>query len=305
MKQTIAAIGNIYLETIYHNLETAGADVLASGKEYRSDRYEIRPAGSPVNFARQMTHLGQQVSLVGKIGNDEIGKILLGKLHDEGIGTDMLAVDSTVQTSIDSGLVFSHSGESVQVVSGNANQHLQFVDISIRSGITTCYIAGFVKQVSLYKDYPEMLRLIKKMNIPIFFDHGRMPVDMSLEMKNVLVESLRYVDYYLPNSGELMDVSGVKNLKDAVQWAKTRGVGHVVVKNGADGCMADGDEFVGFPVKPIHMVGAGDTFNAAFVYCILKGFSVSESARFANAAAALYVSSGKNPSEIEIRKIMI
>lgn len=43
----------------------------------------------------------------------------------------------------------------------------------------------------------------------------------------------------------------------------------------------------GFKVKPVDTTGAGDAYNAGFVVARLKGWELRNSARFANAVAAL------------------
>jgi sugar/nucleoside kinase (ribokinase family) len=44
----------------------------------------------------------------------------------------------------------------------------------------------------------------------------------------------------------------------------------------------------GYMIKPVDTTGAGDTFTAAFDVChTIRGWNLYESARFANAAAAI------------------
>lgn len=64
----------------------------------------------------------------------------------------------------------------------------------------------------------------------------------------------------------------------------------VVVKLGARGCYVDGDEWKGvvpaFPVRAIDTTGAGDVFDAAFLYGWRAGWDLQTCARFANVMAA-------------------
>jgi sugar/nucleoside kinase (ribokinase family) len=65
----------------------------------------------------------------------------------------------------------------------------------------------------------------------------------------------------------------------------------VVVKQGAAGCTvatAEGAfQSPGFPVEVVDTVGAGDSFAAAFIAGRLRGGSLAEAARLANAMGAL------------------
>ena len=66
--------------------------------------------------------------------------------------------------------------------------------------------------------------------------------------------------------------------------------GEIVTTLGKDGCRIttrDGDILVaGIPVRAVDPLGAGDTFNATYLYGRAAGWSIERAARFANAAAA-------------------
>ncbi|MBI4058024.1 carbohydrate kinase family protein [Candidatus Microgenomates bacterium] len=158
----LTGIGNIYVETNYLGLRTAGKDVLEVGKEYRAGKYETRLGGSVVNFITQAKRLGINVGLIGKCGDDEMGKRLIELLETEGIATEFIIISPGVQTSVDTGIVFEHSGSNIQLVAGNANQELCREDIDLNSRyfdqVKAVYLGGFLKQESLYKDYPQLLQ---------------------------------------------------------------------------------------------------------------------------------------------------
>jgi len=70
----------------------------------------------------------------------------------------------------------------------------------------------------------------------------------------------------------------------------------VVVKRGEQGAAIFSSaesaqiEVPCFPVQAVGTVGAGDSFDAGFLYAYDRGSSPEESARFASAVAALVVS---------------
>ena len=53
-------------------------------------------------------------------------------------------------------------------------------------------------------------------------------------------------------------------------------------------CAGDGEPIhvPGYKVKAVDTTGAGDTFNASFLYGVSRGWTLRECAEFANAAAA-------------------
>jgi ribokinase len=70
-----------------------------------------------------------------------------------------------------------------------------------------------------------------------------------------------------------------------------KGFKTVVVTIGENGCLCGSKDKVfhspGFKVKVVDTTGAGDVFHGAFIYGLLKRWSMRKTARFANACAAL------------------
>lgn len=310
--QLLLGVGNIYVETNYLGLNSGGSDVLQSGREYRAETYETRLGGSVMNFIVQSKILGATVGLIGKIGADAAGDKLVELLTAWGISSDYIVRSPDVQTSVDTGVVFRHSRQNIQLVAGNANQSLCLKDIEsvLRNipGNSAVYFGGFLKQESLYRDYPALLKRLKEKETTIFFDHGRIPVDMTEEKRSVLNQTFSFVDGYFPNEEEILGVTQQPTLDRAFEHILKLGPKLIVVKRGSKGCRiktATADISIpGFHVQVINVVGAGDAFNAGFITQYFSGKSLPECGRFANAVAALRVSNNTQPSNQEVEEFI-
>ena len=97
-------------------------------------------------------------------------------------------------------------------------------------------------------------------------------------------------DIVLPSGPELLFLTGAKSEKQAIAALIRRGVGRVVVKRGAKGAShfdRNGATHVApIPVEELDPTGAGDCFGATFVVCWLRGMSIGECLRYANASGA-------------------
>ncbi|PIY68616.1 hypothetical protein COY90_05010 [Candidatus Roizmanbacteria bacterium CG_4_10_14_0_8_um_filter_39_9] len=297
----ILCIGSIYVETNYLELETGGKDELAGGKEYQSASWEMRPAGSAVNVATQLVALGCKVKLIGKRGRDEMGQKLCSLLEGRGVDSSHLVVSKEVQTSVDTGVVFKHNGNNIQLVSGGANGSLCYSDIINQSldldNVGAVYLGGMAKQHALITDYPKLISFFNEKGIKVFLDHGRIPVDFSEEKRQLILTSIGLVDGYFPNEEEICAVTKTNRLTEAVGRIMEIGVKLVIVKQGGNGCtVATPNKIVHIPgrkVEVLNTVGAGDAFNAGFISEYQGGKSPEDSARFANATAAKRVGSKK------------
>lgn len=312
-RNVIVGIGNVYVETNYLGLMTGNSHTLEVGKEYRSPKWETRLGGSVVNFVVQAKRLGMKVGLIGKVGKDEAGYKLLSLLKERDIASDLIAMSDNplIQTSVDTGLVFEDA-QNIQVVAGNANQSLSREDIDLNNHffdtVSVVYLGGFLKQTGLYKDYPELLKKLTNRGIRIFFDHGRIPVDITHNQIKVLKESMRYIEGYFPNGDELTGITGEQDISKALDLALQMGPKFVVVKLGKNGCRIktkSEDVIIPSPtVKAISTVGAGDAFNAGFITQYLSNNSLKDAGKVACATAAIRVSKNTNPTRKEIEDFL-
>ena len=105
-------------------------------------------------------------------------------------------------------------------------------------------------------------------------------------------EVLPFVDIFLPNGAEAMAITGMKSPEKAMGSLR-RGAGTIVVKRGAEGCIACNEKEAlscpAFVVDALDVTSAGDIFNAGFLHGFLDGWSLAEAMRFAAACGALSV----------------
>ncbi len=102
--------------------------------------------------------------------------------------------------------------------------------------------------------------------------------------------SLPHLDLAMPSLAEAREISGEEDPAAAASWFRSRGVGTVAVKMGADGCYVAGEGFDGRVraplVRAVDGTGAGDAFAAGLLSALLDGRPLEEAARFACAAGA-------------------
>lgn len=103
-------------------------------------------------------------------------------------------------------------------------------------------------------------------------------------------EVLLHVDLFLPNEDEARRIAGETELEIALTKLRSRAQ-NVVIKRGANGLlMKYGEQTVavpGFSVRPVDTTGAGDSFNAGFVFQYLQGAPMVQCAMWGHACGAL------------------
>ena len=147
----------------------------------------------------------------------------------------------------------------------------------------------------------------KKTVLDTGWDPNGWPVETVEGVRSLLSE----VDIFLPNAEEAFAVTGVTDAMAAAEALdKASGGGLVVIKRGGEGSLArqGGQLWVApaFQTKVHDAVGAGDVFNAGFLYGYLRGWEIPVSMTFANATASVYVSRSQNrfPSASEVHYLV-
>jgi sugar/nucleoside kinase (ribokinase family) len=101
---------------------------------------------------------------------------------------------------------------------------------------------------------------------------------------------LNYADLVLPNEMEACRIAGKETLEEAVEELGRR-VPWVAVKRGSRGSVVcTGGKTISVPgvsVTPLDTIGAGDSFNAGFLFGWLKGWAAQQCAYAGNVTGAL------------------
>ncbi len=99
--------------------------------------------------------------------------------------------------------------------------------------------------------------------------------------------ALAHIDWFLPNEREAQRMTGESDVKQVIEWFRRQGARGVALKLGQRGSTANGLEIVpSIPVTPVDTTGAGDCFNAGFLYGVLNEMPVADCLRLGNVCGA-------------------
>src|SRR5699024_4011201 len=95
------------------------------------------------------------------------------------------------------------------------------------------------------------------------------------------------IDFFIPNEAEFLQLTGSKSLNEGFQKLPATAKGSVIVKRGKKGAaILNGESITTIPGfvndQPADMVGAGDSFDAGFIYRFLQGDSIEKCTLFGN-----------------------
>ncbi|MGM8212293.1 ribokinase [Virgibacillus sp. W0430] len=259
------------------------------GETIIGDSFNRFPGGKGANQAVAAARLGAQVTMAGKLGDDEFGNEFEQTLQKHGINIDYVVRDTKYATGIGS-ISLDASGDNKIVVVPGANMKYSIDDLK-KLELIIDDIDMMILQLEMDLQVIEAaVMLAKDKNIPVILN----PAPATELSPNIL----KHVTYLTPNETEAELLTGIPihNLKDAEKAGKKLlelGVNHVIITLGEKGAAVVSASGVlhipGFPAQVVDTVAAGDTFNGALAVQLACGESIDASVKFANAAGALAV----------------
>jgi sugar/nucleoside kinase (ribokinase family) len=253
---------------------------------------EIRltAAGTAAGTSVDLAKLGARVVAMGAIGADDIGGLLVSLLTRHGVDAGRLARVEGVQTSATM-LPIRPNGErpALHVPGATPLLRLQDVDLGLIAAADVLHVGG-PDVLGRFAGGP-LARVLAAAR-----DGGTL-VTMDLlrpgspEVLERLAPLLPSIDYFLPNSDQLLAITGAAGLDGAIKTVLAAGVTTVAVTMGAGGSrVCGGGAEVHIPALPAEVVdttGCGDAYSAGFIVGICRGWDAARAAWLGTAAAAL------------------
>lgn len=238
--------------------------------------------GKGANQAVACARLGAEVSFIGNTGNDEFGKQLISDLEKEGIDCSYTGRLNNISTGV-ALITVVKEGDNAIVVSPGANMLLSPEDL--RKGeekFRTGRAALFQLEVPV-ETLAEGLHLSRKHDLLTILDPA--------PFKEIPDEILGSVDILVPNSIEIMQMTGEQDVKGAAEVLIRRGVKRIILTAGAQGAfLFEQDLMTRIPapsVTPVDTTAAGDAFAGGIAVALSEYRGVEDAIRFANCCGAL------------------
>ncbi len=255
------------------------------------DEIRMTVAGTAAGTAIDMARLGLNVTTVGVIGEDELGRWLELKMRTEGVNTSGLTVDPTKPTSATM-LPIRPNGQrpALHVKGANTTLSLEQIDWDLIEAADWVHIGGTCL-LDNFDGEPtaEVLRRAKAAGATTSLDMLGMP---DADFDKLFGPVLPLLDWFLPNDDDARMVSGRHDLGEALAWLNDSGVGGTVVTLGGEGASytPEGGEEVRVPAYDIDVVdttGCGDAFSAGFIAGMVEGRDIVEAMEIGVASGSM------------------
>ncbi|WP_324738895.1 ribokinase [Streptococcus dysgalactiae] len=272
----IVIVGSISMDLVMKTNRIA-----QEGETVFGDSFAMVPGGKGANQAVAVGRLASQkdqINLLGAVGEDSFGPLLLQNLADNSLNVDFVG---TVPSS--SGIaqitIFNHDNRIIYCPGANGE-----VDTTLWEKEWDVLEAADL--VILQNEIPHQANLA----IAQFcHDKGIKVLYNPAPARETDKEMLDLVTYFTPNQHEVQELFPDKELDTILEAYPNR----LIVTLGTKGSTYfDGQVIQLIPAiktEAIDTTGAGDTFNGAFGFAVSKGLDMRESLTFATLASHLSV----------------
>jgi len=257
------------------------------GETVAAQELDIVFGGKGANQAVAAARQGADVSLVGTVGQDEMGKAYLAHLEREGIEIGRI-LETPVAATGAAFISVDDEGENMIVVAAGANGLTVPENVrAVATGIASSGLLLAQFEVPLTA-VVEAIKIANEAGVPTVVNPS--PIRQTFPWQEVKV------DFLIVNEGEAEELFGFapRGRRDADLVADTiegMGFGTLIVTRGSESTLVfapkDALAVPTLPVLPIDTVGAGDAFAGCFAARIAGGESLEEAVRAANCAGAL------------------
>jgi len=237
-------------------------------------------------FACGAARLDLRTAFIGKAGDDEFGRFMLRELQQRGIDTRGVVIDPNLPTGLS--VILSRPSDRAILTHLGSIAALRFdeIDLALLSRARHLHLGSFYLLEALRPDVPRLFDEAQARGLTISIDTNYDPTE---RWADGLRAALQRVDVFLPNEAELLAITHEDSIEAGLD--RLAEIPTVAVKLGARGAVARrGSQIVyanAIPVKVVDTTGAGDSFNAGFIYAYLAGQDLSQALRFACACGSL------------------
>jgi len=249
------------------------------------DDLDVCAGSSSAIFAASAARMGLRVRFISKVGDDLLGRFLLGELEAVGLSPEHVIVDSAVKTGATVHLSTGQDRAMLTYLGSIAAIEAADLPADWLAGARHLHVASPFLLHGLRPAMPAMMREAQAAGLTVSLDTNWDPAEGWY-----LGGFFDHLDLFLPNAQELLAITGDSDLTSGLRTALQL-VPLVVVKRGARGALAASrDELVevpAFEVQVADTTGAGDTFDGGFVAAWLRGEPLRRCLEVAAACGAL------------------
>ncbi|OVA20504.1 Ribokinase [Macleaya cordata] len=242
--------------------------------------------GAPANVACAIAKLDGTSAFIGKVGNDEFGKMLVDILKKNGVNSDGVCFDNDARTGL-SFVTLTKSGEREFMFYRNPSADMMLKESELNIGLIKQAKIFHYGSISLISEpcrsaHLAAMKVAKEAGALLSYDPNlRLPLWPSAETARQSIMSIwKEADVIKVSDNEVdfLVEGDPSNEDDILKSFWYEGLKLLVITYGKEGCTYYTKNFKGkvkgYSLKRVDTTGAGDAFMGALLFSIAKDTSL-------------------------------
>jgi ribokinase len=244
--------------------------------------YELEMGGSCSIFACQAAKLGLKVGILGRVGDDDYGRLIIRRLDESGVDTRHVIVDPNIKTGLGVALC-QDNDRAILTYLGSLNA-VYPEDVSDDFLASACHLhhGSFFLHSNLRPAMPNIFQRALRLGLTTSLDTNWDPDE---SWNSGLHDLLPLTDVFFPNEQEARLISQTDTVDESTKTFEKIGIHIIALKRGEHGAVvASGKQKFTCELPAVSGgdgIGAGDSFDAGFLAGWLRGFPLEECLRIA------------------------
>ncbi|AUI71150.1 ribokinase [Companilactobacillus alimentarius] len=294
MTNKVVVIGSINVDSIEH------IDKLPKpGETIKMNAFSKAGGGKGANQAVAAVRSGAETSFIGRVSDDDNGKMMLELMQKDKIDVKNIIVTPNEDTG-QSYILLQKSGQNSIIYQAGANSLVTAEDIDKASDVIKASDFVVTEFETPIVAAIEAFKIAHKAN-------KKTILNPAPAVKDIPEELLKLTDVITPNETESELISGIKitdkeSLEKSAKFYHNLGISCVIITLGSKGsfvsCKDIEEQISAFKVKAVDTTAAGDTFIGALVAELKSDLSnLHDAIVYASKASSLTVQKlGAQPS---------
>jgi ribokinase len=259
-----------------------------AGETLFGEQFDLGFGGKGANQAVAASYCGADAHLVARVGDDLFGPATIDNCKSLGIGARYVKMLKGVSSGV-APIFVDKTGQNRIVVVNGANDKVSPRDVDEAAPLLARADTIVLQFEIPMRTVLHTIRFAKRHGIRCILNPApARPVDL---------ETVRDVDYFIPNETEATAVTGlpvntIPQVKTCARALLDAGLSRVIITLGARGAIVAGPEGItrvpAFKVDTKDTTGAGDAFIGSFAVFLAEGLAAGRSELDAVARANLY-----------------
>lgn len=249
------------------------------GETVKGKSFSTSFGGKGANQAVAAARLGANVHMVGTVGSDEFGHLLIDNLEANGISTTLVEQVNNVESG-SAHIILADNDNSIIYIPGANNEFKEERLDKLKDEMKTAEYVIIQNEIPM-PIISGLIEICDELAVKIIYNPA--PAE---EMDLDLIDK---VTYFTPNENEFSLLFPELTLEEGLKTYPNK----LIITLGDEGvAYSNGEEIIQIPsykVKVKDTTGAGDTFNGALAYALSVDADLKTSIQFANLVAAISI----------------